>query len=71
MARTLILALAVVGLSCSISPVVTEPFDGGGNSRYSDCRRAARDYCSDVVGASGEESRSCVAKHTFECVSRP
>lgn len=69
MARLLILALAAAGLSCSISPVVTEPFDGG-DSRYRDCRRAARDYCKDVVGAiSGDDERRCVAEHTYECVT--
>ncbi len=69
MARLLILALAAVGLSCSISPVVTEGFDGG-DSRYRDCRRAARDYCTDVVGAvSGDDQKHCVAKHAYECVA--
>ena len=69
MPRILIIVLAAVGLSCSISPVVTEPM-GRGDNRYSDCRRASRDYCENVIGtAGGEDSRSCVAKHTFECVS--
>ncbi len=71
MPRILIICLAAVGLSCSISPVVTEPMRGE-DSRYRDCRRASRDYCEDVIGAaSGEDSRSCVAKHTFECVAGP
>ena len=43
--KTLLVALVCLfALGCEISPVVTAPFDSPGR-RYSDCERAAEDYC--------------------------
>ena len=66
----LLVALPVLG-ACEISPVVSGvPDDGRASSaRYDDCRRVSRDYCKDVVGASDQELRSCVADKTYRCVS--
>ena len=65
MKRLIVLACALAAVGCQISPVVTEPMEPRG--RYDDCRRAAKDYCREVVG--GEDQKSCVARSTFECVT--
>ena len=59
----------VLGLSCTLSPVITTTDGRRGGARYSDCQRAAEAYCRDAVGATGGEFDKCVAKSTFECVS--
>ena len=64
----LAMALAVLApLGCEISPVVSAPEEP--RSRYSDCDRAARDYCEDFLGASRQDMDACVAEHRFKCVS--
>ena len=55
-------------VSCSISPVISEPMNGRGE-RYSDCRRVARDYCRDVERVSEDEQKSCVSEATYKCVA--
>ena len=67
--RTLVIVLTLVCLSCRISPVITVPDEDVGGSRYSACKRAAKDYCRDVVGASSGEMKSCVSDSTFSCLS--
>jgi hypothetical protein len=67
MRRSILLA-SLLALACQISPVVT-PSSEEGNSRYSDCRRAARDYCRHVLAVSDDEQDKCVAKRAFECLS--
>ena len=62
-----VVGVCLVGLSCQISPVVTTPDEGSG--MYDDCRRASKDYCRDVVGASKEEMKACTSQATFECLS--
>lgn len=57
--------LAVLG--CEISPVVSAP--EGPSSRYSDCERAAHDYCALSLEAKQKEMDACVARYRFECVS--
>lgn len=54
-------------LGCEISPVVTadESFLGP----YHDCKQAAEDYCEHVVVAAARDMDTCVADHTFQCVS--
>ncbi len=64
-----VVGVSLVGLSCRISPVITAPDDGGGHQMYDDCRRAAKDYCRDVIGASKEDMKACVSQSTFECLS--
>jgi hypothetical protein len=66
--KILLLLLALAGLSCQISPVIT-PTEEGGSERYDDCRRAAKDYCRDVLGVAKEDTKECVSKATFECIS--
>lgn len=63
-----VLLLALVALGCQISPVITDP-EQGGSGRYDDCRRAARNYCRDVMGAIEDEMQRCVSEHVFRCVS--
>lgn len=63
----LLATLALTTAGCSISPIVTEPT--GDSNRYSDCRRAAKDYCRDALGSADEELRKCTAKATYECIS--
>ncbi len=62
-----ILAAAVLGFGCEISPVVTaqEPPSG----RFPDCERAAQSYCEHVVEAKAKDMESCVADHLYQCVS--
>jgi hypothetical protein len=67
--RILLLLLTALSLSCTISPVVT-PVEESGGDRYGACRRAARDYCRDVVGAGDEDMKRCVSESTFNCLSR-
>jgi hypothetical protein len=66
--KLLVAAIALMGLACSIAPVVTDPSQEGG-ARYSDCRRAAKDYCRDGLGVSEAEMKKCVAESTFQCIS--
>ena len=66
--KALLLAFALLGVSCQLSPnIVAEPMDGGG--RYTDCRRAARDHCRHSLQVVEDELKACVARATFECTS--
>jgi hypothetical protein len=60
--------IAVLALSCRISPVITDKADPS-SDRYSECKRAAREYCKHVVDPAQSEMDGCVAKYAFECVS--
>lgn len=62
------LFLSLGTLGCEISPVVSAPSDMPG-MRYSDCDRAAEDYCEHVVKASDREMDACVAEYRFKCLS--
>ena len=68
LAATLVLAPQLLG--CSIDPVITAP-DALSSGRYDDCKRAARDFCRDVVGVGDAEERRCVSEHVYECVAGP
>jgi hypothetical protein len=59
--------LVSLTLGCTISPVVSAPDTPTG--RYGECRRAARDYCKRVIGATGAGQDECAADRTFQCVS--
>lgn len=66
--RTLLAALVCFSaLGCEISPIVSAPADTG--MRYSDCDRAAQDYCEHSIGATKREMDACVAEYRFKCVS--
>ena len=71
--KLLLMTLALASGACRIAPIIQDPVisDVGDRSsgRYEDCRTAARDYCKDVEGASGEALRRCVSKATYDCVS--
>ena len=69
MTRFLVLASALVSLSCSISPVVTDPHNSGSDSRYESCRRAARDFCKYALDTPESQIKSCVAQRAYECTS--
>lgn len=60
--------LFLSALGCEISPVVSAPSDTPG-VRYSDCDRAAEDYCEHSIKASDREMDACVAEHRFKCLS--
>ncbi len=67
--RVILGALACwAALGCEISPVVSAPFDGPG-MRYSDCERAAEEYCEHTIRASDRDMDACVAEHRFKCLS--
>ncbi len=68
MMRYLLLALVSVCLGCSIAPVVTDPGDSAAG-RYDDCRRAARDYCRDVVRPDDDAMKKCVSEATYRCMT--
>ena len=55
-------------LGCEISPVVSAPLDTPG-LRYSDCDRAAQDYCEHKINASARDMDACVAEYRFKCLS--
>lgn len=66
--KALLLAAALLGVSCQLSPnIVADPDSGSG--RYTDCRRAARDHCRHALGVSTEDMKACVARATYECTS--
>ncbi len=68
--RFLILLLALLGLACQLSPVVTTPAETGSSSgRYDDCRRASRDYCRDVLDTEDDERDKCVAERVYRCIA--
>jgi hypothetical protein len=68
--KLIVLLIALSGLACTVSPVITDPgSDGGSSERYSGCKRAAKDYCRHVVEADEDEMDRCVANSTFECLS--
>ncbi|MEE9279048.1 MAG: hypothetical protein V3V67_02625 [Myxococcota bacterium] len=69
MIRRLVLASALVSLSCTISPVVTDPHESGSDSRYESCRRAARDFCKYSADTPESQMKSCVAQRAYECTS--
>ena len=53
---------------CEISPVVSAPLESPG-VRYSDCSRAATQYCEDAIEAPAREMDACIAEYRFKCVS--
>jgi hypothetical protein len=62
-----VLATAVLGLGCEISPVVSaqEPPSG----RFPDCERAAQSYCEFVIEAKARDMERCVADHLYQCIA--
>ena len=56
-----LVSLSTLGwaLGCEISPIVTSPFDSPG-TRYSDCERAAEEYCEHSIRAAARDMESCV-----------
>jgi len=66
--RVILIFLALMGLSCTISPVITDPAVGE-DDLYGACRRAAKEYCRQVVEVPETDMRKCVAQSTFDCVS--
>ncbi len=66
--RKTLLAMALLALGCTISPVVSDPMSRS-SDRYSECRRAAKDYCREVVNSPSNEMDRCVADHAFRCTS--
>ena len=70
--RLLIVTLALASSACRIAPIIQDPVISGvgdrTSGRYEDCRRAARDYCRDVEGVSGEDLKRCVSKATMPCL---
>jgi hypothetical protein len=60
--------LFLSALGCEIAPVVSTPSDAPG-VRYSDCDRAAEDYCEHTIKASADDMDACVAQYRFECLS--
>lgn len=69
MKSLLVVAAALVTLSCHISPVVTDPGGGWEDSRYSSCRRAAADYCRHALDTPESEMKACVAERAYQCTS--
>lgn len=68
--KKLALVLALLCLSCTISPVVTEPsLSGGRGDHYDACRRASKDYCREVLATAADEMKKCVANFTYECLT--
>ncbi len=68
--KTFVLVLALVSLSCTISPVITDPSrDGVGRDHYDSCKRASKDYCREVLGTAADEMAKCVANFTYECLT--
>ncbi len=68
--KKLALVLALLCLSCTISPVVTEPsLDGGRRDHYDACKRASKDYCREVLATAQDEMNKCVANFTYECLT--
>ncbi len=68
--KKLALVLALLCVSCTISPVVTEPLrDGGRGDHYDACRRASKDYCREVLATAQDEMKKCVANCTYECLT--
>lgn len=71
--RLLLLACLVgLGLGCRIAPVITDPVvtdPSPGGTRYSGCKRAAEDYCAQVVEPPEDQIERCVAEATYDCMS--
>ena len=67
--KKLALLLALLGLSCTISPVLTEPSLNAGRDRYDACKRASKDYCREVLNTTPDEMDKCVANFTYECLT--
>ena len=63
-----VILAGLAALGCEISPVVSAPLEAPG-VRYSDCERAAEEYCEEVVRPSDRKMDACVAEHRFQCVS--
>jgi len=66
--KVLLAFLLLLSLGCEISPIVSAPSDIPG-TRYSDCDRAAKDYCEHAIKAAASEMDTCVAEYRFKCVS--
>ena len=58
----------LAALGCEISPVVSAPLDTPG-TRYTDCERAAEEYCEDAMQTPSREMDACVAEYRYKCVS--
>ena len=69
--KALLAALVCLSLSsalgCEIAPIVSAPLDNG--MRYSDCERAAEEYCELSIKATDREMDACIAEHRFKCLS--
>lgn len=66
--------VSVVWLSACVrlpeSIVVTPPPEQEpAPTLFENCRRAAEDYCRDVVKAGDAERKPCISEATYECVS--
>jgi hypothetical protein len=67
--KALLSALACLSiLGCEIAPVVSAP-SGLPGIRYSECDRAAEDYCKHAIKAAARDMDACVAEYRFKCVS--
>ena len=66
--KAILITLAVALAGCEISPVVSEPMSREPD-RYHSCRRAARDYCREVVQPPAAELDRCVADAAYRCLS--
>ncbi len=63
--RLFVILGAFAASGCSVSPVITDPGDGG--DRYGGCRRAARDVCK-YRESNDDARRQCIAEATYDCV---
>ena len=67
--KALLAALACLSaLGCEIAPIVSAPLDMPG-MRYSDCERAAEEYCEHSIKATDRDMDACVAEYRFKCLS--
>jgi len=66
--KAILITLGVALAGCEISPVVTDPTQREPDP-YHACRRAARDYCKEVVQPSTAELDRCVADRAYRCLS--
>ena len=61
--KLILILLALVGLACTISPVITaDPWELEGNL-YGACRHAAKEYCRKVMDLPESEMKKRVAQY--------